>query len=535
MTNEPRGLRVVLYIRVSTKIQVKENMSLEDQRRSLMGWAKEHGHTVVKIYEDAGLSAYKGKRPAFNNMLNAIDTQSIDIDCIAVYDATRFCRNEATRYNAENILQKNGIAFYSLLDSIPDDSDDAFLMKGVNGLFAEGFSRKNSKKSAIKLNSVAEDGYVTGSPPPFGLQTVYAPNFESSKKRKVYAIHPKNSKIVKKIFSLALTGQSGCSYGLKKIASYLNDNNILRNGSQWTANSVHNILRNTACYGERKYGVNRIRKDLNSEIVIIPVPPIIKKVTFDAVQKLLKSKAPMKSLLSNKAVESPKLLTGSLKCAKCGCNMIINSGKSGRYHYYKCRDQIKRSINVCNCPILPREKIEKAVTEALIGKIFTIEFIEEHYEKVKLTLAKERSNNSLQKANLQRKWNHVDSQVSTLMANIADGQVNMSKMIRRHLVLYEEKLSSIETSINKLDKKSSLPLMRFGKKHIESFVDSCVTVLLGGNTEATKALILATVKDIKVYEDKVDIRGGHLPLLANVSNNKNGHPKGVPTLVSMWR
>ncbi len=108
----------------------------------------------------------------------------------------------------------------------------------------------------------------------------------------------------------------------------------------------------------------------------------------------------------------PKLLTGSLKCAKCGCNMIINSGKSGRYHYYKCRDQIKRSINVCNCLILPREKIEKAVTEALIGRIVTIEFIEEHYEKVKLILAKERSINSLQKANLQRKWNHVDSQVS---------------------------------------------------------------------------------------------------------------------------
>jgi hypothetical protein len=89
--------------------------------------------------------------------------------------------------------------------------------------------------------------------------------------------------------------------------------------------------------------------------------------------------------------------------------------------------------------------------------------------------------------------------------------------------------------MDKLDKKSSLPLMRFGKNHIENFVDSCVSVLLGGNTEATKALILATVKDINVYEDKVDIRGGHLPLLANVANNKNGHSKGVPILVSMWR
>ena len=35
--------------------------------------------------------------------------------------------------------------------------------------------------------------------------------------------------------------------------------------------------------------------------------------------------------------------------------------------------------------------------EALIGKIFTVDFIEENYEKVKLILTKERSNNSLVK------------------------------------------------------------------------------------------------------------------------------------------
>ena len=541
MRNEPKGLNVAIYIRVSTKAQVKENMSLEDQRITLLEWAKEHGHTVVKIYEDAGVSAYKGKRRGFETMLNHIDTNSIDIDCIAVYDATRFSRNEATRYNAENILQKNGVSLYSYLDSIPEDTDDAFLMKGVNGLFAEGFSRKNSKKSAIKLNRVAEQGYATGALPPFGYITVNAPNFDQGKKRKVYVKDLERSKIAEKIFSMALKGLSGCSYGLKKIATYLNNKNILKNGSRWTPTSIHSILKNTAYYGERQYGINRIRKDLNSTIIIIPMPKIITKDTFDAIQKLLKSKDPKKSKksktskTSSKAIESPKLLTGTLKCASCGCNMVINTGKSGHYHYYKCRDKIKHSVNVCNCPTLVKKDIEEAVTESLRGKIFTTEFIEENYEEVKSTLAKNRNNNSLEKANLQRKWNQVDSQVSSLIANIADGQVNMSKMIRRHLELYEVKLNSIEASINKLDKKSALPLMRFGKKHIEDFVDSCERVLLGDNTEATKALILATVKDIKVYEDKVDFRGGNLPLLANVANNKAGTPNGVPSLISMWR
>ncbi len=77
--------------------------------------------------------------------------------------------------------------------------------------------------------------------------------------------------------------------------------------------------------------------------------------------------------------------------------------------------------------------------------------------------------------------------------------------------------------------------MRFGKDHIGRFVESCDKILLGNNIEATKALLLALVKDIKVYEDKVEVRGGYLPLLANFANNKGGPPEGVPSLISIWR
>ncbi len=67
--------------------------------------------------------------------------------------------------------------------------------------------------------------------------------------------------------------------------------------------------------------------------------------------------------------------------------MVINTGKGGRYDYYKCRDKIKHSIHVCNTPNLPREKIEKAVLDSLKKKIFTNEFIEGNYEELKSLLA----------------------------------------------------------------------------------------------------------------------------------------------------
>jgi len=52
-----------------------------------------------------------------------------------------------------------------------------------------------------------------------------------------------------------------------------------------------------------------------------------------------------------------------------------------------------------------------------------------------------------------------------------------------------------------------------------SFFKVNIRMVLSGlprNTEATKALLLTTLKEIKVYKDKINVKGGNLPLY-------NGH------------
>ena len=229
MASQKENLRVAIYTRVSTNTQAKENLSLEDQKRTLINWAKENGHEIVHVFEDAGASAFKGVRPEYKEMMSGIESGSIDVDCIAVYDASRFSRNEAMRYDAEAILEKNGVKLFSFMDCIPEDSDDAFLYKGFNGLFSESFSRKNSKKSAHKLNEAAKQGYFTGGKPPFGYTSVPVPSPSGGKQRKQLEVHVENGEIVNTIFSLALSGSNGISYGVKKIATYLNEKNITKN------------------------------------------------------------------------------------------------------------------------------------------------------------------------------------------------------------------------------------------------------------------------------------------------------------------
>lgn len=63
-------MRVAIYIRVSTLDQAREGYSLAAQRAALERWATERGHEVVRIYEDAGISAKDIQhRPAMRRLL----------------------------------------------------------------------------------------------------------------------------------------------------------------------------------------------------------------------------------------------------------------------------------------------------------------------------------------------------------------------------------------------------------------------------------------------------------------------------------
>jgi len=47
---------VAIYVRVSTDAQ-----NTKSQRQELEAWAERAGHTVVKVYEDQGVSGAKGR------------------------------------------------------------------------------------------------------------------------------------------------------------------------------------------------------------------------------------------------------------------------------------------------------------------------------------------------------------------------------------------------------------------------------------------------------------------------------------------
>ena len=70
---------VDIYIRVSTKDQVREGFSLEEQEERLIKFCKFKRYEIFKVYKDAGISAKSDKRPAYQEMHEDIIYKNINI------------------------------------------------------------------------------------------------------------------------------------------------------------------------------------------------------------------------------------------------------------------------------------------------------------------------------------------------------------------------------------------------------------------------------------------------------------------------
>ena len=76
-------MRVAIYLRVSTTDQTTDN-----QRRELEAVASRHSWSVVRVFEDAGISGAKGRdaRPGLDALMKGVSRRDFDYIQSAVVD-----------------------------------------------------------------------------------------------------------------------------------------------------------------------------------------------------------------------------------------------------------------------------------------------------------------------------------------------------------------------------------------------------------------------------------------------------------------
>lgn len=269
--------------------------SIKKQLSAIRSWAKSNNCIVVNEYEDECVSGFTYNSVNLTNLVKDIKSNQIQIEYVVVFSNTRISRNMETLLWFEEEMKLAKVKIVSLSDRakfefMRETSAQSLCFKSFDSVFNDCYKRRKSKESAMKLNDIAKQGFFTGGIAPYGYQsvTVVTQQFGYDKERKVLVLHPENAKIVKKIFKLYLSKESEDPLDTHEIALYLNSNNLLKNGKIWTKCSVCKILKSTLYTGKREYGRNRKRNDLNKEVVLIAIPPVISEKDFyQAEQKLL--------------------------------------------------------------------------------------------------------------------------------------------------------------------------------------------------------------------------------------------------------
>ena len=156
--------RAALYIRVSTDGQTTEN-----QRLALQAVAERRGWSIVKEFEDAGISGAKGrdKRPAFDAMLKDASRRRFDV--LMFWSVDRLGRSTATVAVALAELEAAGVAVYADKEAMDATTPHGRAMLQMAAVFAElergmirervmaGLSRAKSQGKALGRPKVSGD------------------------------------------------------------------------------------------------------------------------------------------------------------------------------------------------------------------------------------------------------------------------------------------------------------------------------------------------------------------------------------------
>ena len=383
-----------MYIRLSREDGDKqESESIGNQRKILQRYVKENKLCLVKEYVDDGISGTTFDRPSFNELLQDIENQNINM--VITKDLSRLGRDYIkTGFYIEDYFPKNNVRYVAITDGIDtyidSTNNDITPFKAImNDMYAKDISKKIRSVYKEKQKS----GEYMCSIPAYGYRR------HPSIKNKLI-IDEQVKDVVEKIFDMYAN-----SHGSVEIVKFLNSNkylsptgyrktgivqdenkNLTRLSNQrlqsgspepccsrnkkeydWNEVTLCNMLKNEVYIGNTvqnkksviSYKVKKIRtvEKENQIRVDNTHEAIIDKYTFEKVQCIIEKRG------TNTKLKYDYLLRGLLYCYHCKRKLQIvlkrNSKRNAKSHpYITCSDAKERGCYPLN---MNYEKFEKHI------------------------------------------------------------------------------------------------------------------------------------------------------------------------------
>ena len=448
------------YGRVSSNLQKVEE-SIEQQLEQSRRWARENGYVIVDEYSDEAMSGTREDRPQFNQMIGKALSKSRPYDAVIVWHSSRIARNTALALWTRHKLSENDVRFVSLNQQIDEDDNTAVLLIPLLHAMDEMKSITTGDDVRRAKRDRAERGEWTGSTPALGykVQTTII----GGRTQRILVIDPELGWLVIRMYESYDRGISP-----DRLSFQLNEEGIRTQREKlWSRAAIMVILKNEVYKGTLVYG----RKSNSSKHGVIRVEnacdTIITEELWNRVQTKMAKRAPHKE----RETARNHLLTGLLRCGKCGGRMNARAKRS-RTGYYTCENRRLPAPYKCDAKGIPMEQAERRIIEDISSVILRPEHMDElinileseaeeakrHQEENLEGIRQELERNSKQKSNLLKLVRENDDLDTSV---IADELVELQKL---QDALLEAKIDE-EVRVNKRTQITD------GRDQIKAFVE----------------------------------------------------------------
>lgn len=461
----------VIYARYSSERQNEQ--SIEGQLRICNDYAAANGLTVLDTYIDRAMTGTNDNRPAFQQMLSDCE-KPVPWDVVIVYAIDRFGRNSIEIAVNKQRLKKNHKTLISATQRTSENIDgtknlDGILLENVYIGLAEYYSAELSQKIKRGLHENRSKGLFPGGRIAYGYRV----------ENKRVLIDEERAKVVRYVFQQYVQGVIA-----KEIIADLTAKGILYHSKPFAINTIYNMLR------LRKYiGICNCAGTDYFDIY----PPIVPLALFEEVGRILD-----KNKIGSKSNEVEFLLKGKLLCGYCGKNLQGDSGTSASgkvKYYYKCMG--RKKMNNCEKDILPKDALEKIVTNATMQVFGTPENISAITDEIMKVHEKRMHDKSLLSI-LENERDAIKKSLANIMKAIEQGILNATT--KKRMDELELQLAETEDKIAIERYKAQNQLKR----------EEVIEYLTHTIRQEPKLMLRNLIQKIVLYDDKVEIYYNYL-------------------------
>ena len=459
-------MRIAIYSRKS--VFTGKGDSIENQIQLCKEYIQLHypGDNDVVVYEDEGFSGGNINRPKFQELLN--DCREKKFDCLICYRLDRISRNVSDFSTLIEELNDLRISFVSIKEQFDTSTPMGRAMMYISSVFAQLERETIAERVRDNMIELAKHGRWLGGSTPLGFdseQLVYIDEEMKERKMSKLTINKEEIELVKKIYDKYLELGS-----IHQVVAFLQQNRYKgKRDKYFSPSSVSKILSNPAyvksndavlehlrekgiqVFGKRDgYGIltynkrdNKFNKrDITEWVAAVSKHKgIIDSDKWLSVQRLL-DKNKDKSKNMRLGTSNKSLLTGIVRCAKCGSPMRVSYGRN--HYYYTCTRRIQSKGSLCDNPSVNGANFEKAVLDNIINM-----------DTSKLLNMYSKNAKSIDSENkvIERVNNEITSkkkQLDKLTENLAKFDVDVSDILIEKINTLSREIKELQLKLNEV-------------------------------------------------------------------------------------